>query len=171
MPSTLAPYIDRLSAQWRLLSPGGQRGIAAVSVLLIVGLGWALVYQPLETSLQRDRARIAVLNGQLSRMQSQAAEVAQIRSTAPVAATANTTVADVAGLQAVFGPLASVTLQSKPGGVAFSVAVSTQPYANVIDRLEQATARYRIRVASISLTRSAASSTAVSGDIVLVDAK
>jgi hypothetical protein len=52
----------------------------------------------------------------------------------------------------------------------FTVSITAQPYANVADRLEQATARYRIRVAAITLSRSSPRSTAVSGEIVLVDA-
>jgi type II secretory pathway component PulM len=141
-----------------------------VGLLLVLGLGWALVYQPLQASQQRDRTRIAFLSTQISRMQQQAQEVTQIRTTAPVAANANTSVADVAGLQAIFGPIATVALQSKPTGIVFTVSITAQPYANVADRLEQATARYRIRVAAIALSRSSPRSTAVSGEIVLVDA-
>jgi type II secretory pathway component PulM len=169
-PGALTPLIDKIATQWHLLSPAGQRRMMGVGLLLVLGLGWALVYQPLQASQQRDRTRIAFLSAQISRMQQQAQEVTQIRTTAPVAANANTSVADVAGLQAIFGPIATVALQSKPNGIAFTVSIKAQPYANVADRLEQATARYRIRVAAIALSRSSPRSTAVSGEIVLVDA-
>jgi type II secretory pathway component PulM len=170
-PAAIAPIIARADAQWRKLSPAGQRAITVVGILLVFGLGWALVYQPLQASQHRDRTRIATLTEQLSRMQAQAQEVAQIRTTAPVAATGATSIADVAGLQSIFGPTAAVALQSKPGGIAFAATVAAQPYAVVIDRLEQATARYRIRIASMTLTRNAPASSAVSGEIVLVDAR
>jgi type II secretory pathway component PulM len=154
------------------MTPSGKRTIAVASVLLIAGLIWALVYEPLQSSLKRNRERISELTSQTSRMREQAAEVARIRTTAAVAATANTAVADVAGLQAILGPQSTVSLTNSPAtGVSFKIILSAQPYATLIDRLEQATAKYRVRIASLSLTRGTAAADAkmVSGEVTLVD--
>jgi type II secretory pathway component PulM len=166
-------------SQWQRTTPAGKRYITVASALLIAGLGWALVYEPLQSGLKRNRERIAELSNQASRMRDQAAEVARIRATAPVAAVANTAVADVAGLQAILGPQSVVTLtNSASSGIAFKVSVSPQPYSSLIDRIDQATAKYRVRISSLSLTRSAgtpagggAAPKLVSGEIVLVDVR
>jgi type II secretory pathway component PulM len=171
---TLAPARQ----QWQQLTPTGKRNITIASIFLAIGLGWAFIYEPLQSSLKRNRLGIAEASSQASRMRDQAAEVARIRATAPVAATTNITVADVAGLQAILGPQSVVSLaNSAKAGVSFKITLSTLPYATLIDRLEQATAKYRVRIASLALTRDPAASTngaatkLVSGEVILVDVR
>jgi len=181
--STIAP-------RWQTLSPAGQRVISVASVLLAAGLIWALVYQPIQTSRDKDRGRITGMTGlqsQLRQMQTQASEVQRLRTLAPVAATASLATADVAQLQALFGSQASVSLATntkgteQPASTLFRIAVKQMPYASLVERLEQTGSRFRLRVVSASLTRAvgAAPSTptptptpaTVSGDVIFADAR
>ncbi|MBC7622990.1 MAG: type II secretion system protein M [Aeromicrobium sp.] len=195
-----APLRDlrhQAAQRWAGLSAIGQRTITICAGLLVLGLSWALVYEPLQSSLIKNRLRIEALGVQATQMRAQAATVQSIRSMAPVAASATQTIADVAGLQGVFGSKAVVTIAipstpSTAAGVAtFRVTVDQMPYSVLVDRLEQATGRYRVRVFSMSLTRGSATnatvaapataattaatspvtSTLVSGEIALVDSK
>jgi type II secretory pathway component PulM len=172
---------DRATQRWSALSPAGRRTITICAALLAVGLSWALMYEPLQSSVTKNRLRIQSLRVQAAQMHEQAVAVQSILTMAPVAASATQSIADVTGLQGVFGPKAIVTIAlnpmpSTPAGVAtFKVAVDQVPYAELIDRLEQATGRYRIRVLSMTLARAAAAppsattSTLVSGELLLVD--
>jgi len=167
-----------VTPRWQALSPTGQRAISAVSALLTVGVVWALVYQPIQTSREKDRSRITSLQSQLRQMQAQANEVQQLRTMAPVAATASLLLADVVQLQTVFGPQASVSLAAntnraeQPASMAFRVSISQMPYANLVERLEQTNARFRLRVLSAALTRTPGVTPAtVSGDILFADAR
>jgi type II secretory pathway component PulM len=184
--SLLLPLRDlreQATQRWLALSSAGRRTIAICTALLAVGLGWALVYEPIQSSLTKNRLRIQELRVQAAQMREQATAVQSIRNMAPVAASATQSVADVAGLQSVFGSktIVTIALNSTPGtaaGVAtFKVAVDQVPYSVLIDRLEQATGRYRVRVLSMALARtattpaSAATSTLVSGELLLVDSK
>ncbi|MCA2998610.1 MAG: type II secretion system protein M [Rhodocyclaceae bacterium] len=169
--------------RWAGLSWAGRRVITICAALLGMGLSWALVYEPLQSSLAKNRIRIQELRAQLSIMREQATAVQSIRTMAPVAASATLGVADVAGLQALFGPrtIVTIAINSSPGnatGVAtFKVAVDQAPYSVLIDRLEQATGRYRVRVLSMTLVRSSAAPAQatmpalVSGEILLVDSQ
>lgn len=176
----LGQMASSVTPRWQALSPAGQRVISVASVLLGTGLVWALVYQPIQASRDKDRVRIIGLQSQLQQMRAQAFEVQRLRTMAPVAASASLALADVAQLQAAFGPQASVSLAAgntdQPVGTTFRVSISQMPYANLVERLEQTRSRFRLRVVSASLTRSvgpAPSSTpaTVSGDIVFADAR
>lgn len=201
--SLLLPLNDirqALTRRWATLSRTGQRTITICAALLAVGLSWALVYEPIQSSLSKNRIRLQELRVQAAQMREQAAIVQSIRTMAPVAATATQSIADVAGLQALFGPktIVTIALNPTPGSAAsvatFKVAVEQVPYSVLVDRLEQATGRYRVRVLSMALTRSSAMTTAmaagvanaaaasvttaaptasslVSGEILLVDSK
>lgn len=167
-----------ITPRWQALSPAGQRMITAVSALLTVGVVWAMLYQPIQQSRERDRARIKSLQAQLQQMQDQANEVRQLRTMAPVAATASLLLADVVQLQTVFGPQANVSLATnakgaeQPASIAFRVSISQMPYANLIERLEQTGLRFRLRVLSAALTRTPGMTPAtVSGDILFADAR
>lgn len=164
--------------RWQALSPTGQRVISAVSALLMVGVVWALVYEPIQQSREKDRARITTLQTQLRHMQAQANEVQQLRTMAPVAATASLLLADVVQLQTVFGPQASVSLAAntkgaeQPVSMAFRISISQMPYATLVERLEQTSARFRLRVVSAALSRTPGVTPAtVSGDIFFADAR
>ena len=142
--------------RWAGLSAIGQRTITISAGLLMLGLSWALVYEPLQSSLIKNRLRIEALGVQAAQMRAQAATVQSIRSMAPVAAGATQTIADVAGLQGVFGSKAVVTIAipstpSTAAGVAtFKVTIDQMPYSVLVDRplsrtrvLDVADARFR----------------------------
>ncbi|MFN5191762.1 MAG: type II secretion system protein GspM [Burkholderiales bacterium] len=172
---------NQAARRWSGLSWAGRRVITICAALLAMGLGWALVYEPLQSSLAKNRIRIQELRAQASIMRGQSAAVQSIRTMAPVAASATPSVADVAGLQALFGPRTIVTIAINPlprnatGVATFKIAVDQAPYSLLIDRLEQATNRYRVRVLSMALARSsgappqATMPALVSGEILLVD--
>ena len=110
---------------------------------------------------------------------------------APVAATASLAIADIAQLQALFGPQATVSMAAgavsannvnnaintpRSAGTTFRVTVSQMPYANLIERLEQTSSRFRLRVVSASLLRGVGAEptpavATVSGDIIFADAR
>lgn len=174
---------NQAARRWSELSWAGRSAITICAALLAMGLTWALVYEPLQSSLAKNRVRIQELRAQASKMREQAAAVQSIRTMAPVAASATLGVADVAGLQTLFGPrtIVTIAMNQLPGnatGVAtFKIAVDQAPYSVLIDRLEQATGRYRVRVLSMALARSSGAPSQatvpalVSGEILLVDSQ
>jgi type II secretory pathway component PulM len=179
----LSDMYQQLTRRWATLSRTGRRTITICAALLVAGLSWALVYEPIQSSLSKNRLRIQELRVQAAQMREQATAVQSIRTMAPVATIATQAVADVAGLQALFGPKTVVTIALTPmtgsaAGVAtFKVALEQVPYSVLVDRLEQATGRYRVRVLSMALARaiptppSSTTSTLVSGELLLVDSK
>ena len=176
-----AMLAERIAPHWHALSPGGRRVIGLTGSLLVVGLLWALIVQPLQTSRTKNLVGIQHLHRQLAQMKIEAEEVQQLRNIAPVAASVASAIADAPQLQSIFGAQTTVTMAAAlPAGsaaratnsVSFRVDVRNMAYADLVDRIEQATSRLRLRVVSASLSRAVeAAPGTVAGDIVFADAR
>jgi type II secretory pathway component PulM len=74
---------------WWLARSARERQVLSVAVLLAVFLlGWAWVWDPLQTSLREARARVVASETALARMQAQADEFRRLAAQSPVAVNA-----------------------------------------------------------------------------------
>jgi type II secretory pathway component PulM len=171
--NTFADITALLRTRWHGLTERGRIAIVVAASLLSVGLFWALVYAPIQQSRLSNRAAIATNATQLALMRAQAAEVQQLRAMAPVAATSNRSLADTAGLSAIFGTTAAVSLTAATAQTPaqFRVTLKDASFSSVIERLDAATLKYRLRVAGLELVRSPANPGSVSGEVLLQDTR
>ncbi len=182
MPPALKQFAEPLMqsglARWRSLTVQGQRVVLVVTTLVVLGLGWALVYAPLQTSRDRNNQRISTLKTQYTTMQDQSAELAKLRQIAPVAATRNQSLADQNSLQAIFGAEAKVAMTASG---EFRIVMPVVSYVEWLDRVDQTLARFRLRIVRMDIKRQETAATAnlgaqnmagtpVSAEIVFVDA-
>ncbi len=172
------PLMQRGLTRWRSLPLQGQRVVLVVTAIVLLGLGWALVYAPIQSSRDRNKQRIATLQAQYMTMQDQSAELAKLRQIAPVAATRNQTLADQNGLQAIFGAEAKVAMAASG---EFRIVMPNVSYVEWLDRVDQTLARFRLRIVRMDIKRQETAATAnlgaqnmagtpVSAEIVFVDA-
>lgn len=137
---------------WQRLAPRTQQLLVVGMVLLAAALFWALVWQP--TSRQRTGAlqRLPFLQQQLQVMRTQALEVQRVRNLPPTAnAAINRNPADSSALQALFG--SGATVSQSPTG--WQVQIQVIAYSTFLDQLDQALARFRLRVDRLSLQATA----------------
>jgi type II secretory pathway component PulM len=156
-----------LQQRWDALTLTGKRAVLCASELLMLALVWAFVYLPLQQSRERSTRAIAALRADYTSMQRHAASLQALRTTAPVAASGSNALADVSSLQALFGPRALVSIAQGTDAarsLRFKVVVNAMPYADWYDRTGAATARYKLNVLRMDLTRDRAN---VSGEFVL----
>ena len=147
----LPPSLQQWQARWRTLPRTRQHVLLALVAMIVAALGWALVYAPLQTSRTQNGKRIVQLQQDLARMQQDAAAYQQLKSLPPVvAATTNVALADVAGLEAVFGVGSKVSLNASG---LFRIDSTAVRYRDWLGRLDQATARYRLNVRELDIRR------------------
>ncbi len=167
-----APMIQHGFTRWRSLTTRGQRFALLATTIVVLGLLWAWVYAPLQSSRDRNTQRIITMQAQHAVIQTQSAELAKLRSVAPVAATRNQTLADQNSLESIFGAAAKVNMTANG---EFRIVVPVVRYVEWLDRVDQALARFRLRIMRIDIKRldaSAAGSTGgslVSAEIVFSD--
>jgi type II secretory pathway component PulM len=180
LSNSIAQIAEPARSVWAKLSPSGQRAVGVASVLLALGLVWALVYEPLQQSRAKDTQRIAQLRADLAQMQALAAERQSLKSlpNLPTAgAAASTRRADVGSLQAELGAAFKVSLVTSGSGskanearAQYRVAVADVAYTELIDRLAAASQRYRLTTREMQLTRKSGSGQSVSGAVILTEA-
>jgi len=83
---TLAPARQLLTRRWSALAPRERVGFSAALFVLGLFLVWSILIQPAWRTVRDAPAAIDKLDAQLQEMQSLAAEVRELRATAPVSA-------------------------------------------------------------------------------------
>ena len=163
--------------RWQGLSSEGQRIIKWSISLLAIALIWAFVWLPASRGRAVLTARIPVLQTQLAEMKREVADIKRINAM-PLVVTAENrrTLADTAGLQTVFGPTATVTINDSR---QFRISVPSIVYTTWLDNLDTILTRFRVRVVKLNLKpldlKTAApsdtrnSATLVSAELVLAD--
>lgn len=182
LSNAIANLAEPARQAWTKLSPQGQRAVSTASLLLALGLVWALVYEPLQQSRAKDSQRISQLRADLAQMQVLAAERQSLQSlpNVPTTGTAvSTRRADVGSLQAELGSAFKVSLMgadaasaktsTAPARAQYRVIVNDIAYAELIDRLAAASQRYRLTTREMQLTRKAGSGQSVSGTVLLAE--
>lgn len=155
----LAPIIAEWQTQWQTrwqsLDPRARPVIAVMTLLLLVGLLWAYVYAPIQSSRIRNAERIVALQNQLATMRAQADEVRALNAVPPAASTNRQALADVAGLTALFGSAYSVRNDSGQ----FRVEAARVRYVDWLAKTDEATQRFRVRVGNVQIKRLATGAT------------
>ncbi len=151
-------------SRWLSFAPHSRRTIIAAAALLVAGLLWAFVYVPLESSRFANQQRISKLETQHAVMQLEAAELAPLRTIAPVAGSRVQTLADKNSLDTIFGATAKIDLS---GNGQFRIVIPRMRYIDWLDRLDQTLARFRLRIVSMELNRIDSADVAV--DLLLAD--
>ncbi len=151
--ATLATALSRWQTRWQTFSPSSRRVILMATAVLSIGLLWAFIYAPLQSSRAADVKRIAALQAQLQTMQRHAAEITALKSVAPAAAARVQTLADKNGLDSIFGAAGKVEMTAN---ATFRVTSPRIRYADWLDGVDQALARFRLRIVSVDIKRLAA---------------
>ncbi len=167
---SIAASIRDWKIRWQSFSEPSRRIILAATAVLLIGLFWAFIYQPLQTSRATDTKRIAALQTQLQTMQRQGAEIAALKSVAPVAASRGQILADKNSLDGIFGAAGRVEMTAN---ATFRITTPRIRYADWLDGVDQALARFRLRIVSVDVKRVAgqpAGGTDVTAEIIFADA-
>ncbi|MBL8510121.1 MAG: type II secretion system protein M [Betaproteobacteria bacterium] len=163
MKQALSPF-QPLLQRWQRLAPRTQRLLLMGTLLLMIGLFWATVWQPASRQRASALQRLPVLQQQLQLMRQQALEVQRLRNLPPTTnASINRNVADAESIQTLFGATAKVVRNQE----GLRVQIPATAYVAFLDHLDQALARFRLRMGRLSM-RAAADNT-VSVDLLLVD--
>lgn len=142
----------RTREKWQLLPRARQRVLIAAFACLAIGLMWALVYEPIQTSRVMNTARIGTLQTSLAQMQRDAVTLKQLKTIAPVAEKNIKTNADSARLEAHFGAGSKVTTL---GDGRFQIDSSNIQYADWLAKTDEALRRFNVNIAEINIKRAA----------------
>ena len=85
--TTLSPHLavsPRLSRWWAAKKPNERRVVAGFTALVLVTLGWLVLWQPLQQDLAALRAAAPAERGALAEGERMAAEIAALARAAPV---------------------------------------------------------------------------------------
>ena len=147
--NTVAFAANPWRARWQLLDGRVQRMVLIGVAALALAILWAYAWLPATRGRALLAERIPVMSAQLASMRTQAAEIQRINSLPPVVTTRSALpLADIAGLQALFGANAKVTADDSR---AFRIVIPAIAYTAWLDQLDSALGRYRLRVGEIKL--------------------
>jgi type II secretory pathway component PulM len=149
---TTPPALQRLMQQWRALPIARQRLIAGLGLIVTAVLFWAYALTPLQASRISNHQRITQLQAEYAEMQNNVAQLNQLKSLPPVAATANRTLASTTSLESIFGAASRVA--AEPGG-KFIVTSTTSGYAEWLSRVDMALSRHALTMGDINIERNA----------------
>jgi type II secretory pathway component PulM len=150
--------LAELRVRWQQIEPRTRTLLLISAGALLAGLIYAYVWLPAQRGRVQNAERIPVLEARLATMRAQVAELQRLNtvpSTVPPAASASVTntsarsVADVNGLQAIFG--ASAKIQRDENRL-FRITIASIGYPSFLDRLDQALSRYRLNVETLDIT-------------------
>lgn len=148
----LSPFEARLAplrARWQNLEPPVRRGVLTGACLAFLLLWWAYAWLPVTRARADLQLRQAGWETQLASMRALAEEARHLQQIAPIAAKEPARLlADRAVLQTLFGADAKV---SAADARTFRLSASNLPYAQWLEKLDQALTRYRLKIVSIQL--------------------
>ena len=154
MNAKLQAALAPLATRWRGLEPPVQRGLAVGGGLAVLLLWWAFAWLPVMRARADLIQRQPGWATQVSEMRALADEARRLQQIAPIAAKEPVrSLADKAALQALFGPEYQVR---SADGRAFQLSVANVPYAQWLEKVDQALARHRLKIVSIQLKTVAA---------------
>ncbi len=139
-----------LLTHWQTFSPQSRRIMLSAFAMLAVGLVWAFVYAPMQSSRKANAVRIANLISQQATMQRQAVELAALKSIAPVTSLRTKMLADKSALDGIFGAASKVDMTSN---AEFRIVTARMRYVDWLDRVDQSLARFSLQITSLELKR------------------
>ncbi len=167
--SQIQAWSAPLRSHWLNLAPPVRRGLSVGGLVAAVVLFWAYVWLPVERARTDLLQRQGSWESQQTAMRALAEEAGRMRQIAPVAAKPVTRVlADQASLQALFG--ANTKVKSTDGR-SFHLSAANVAYAGWLEKLDQALAKYRLRLGSAKLqvVKPAEERTVIDAEWVLAD--
>ena len=145
---TLMHAVAPLRGRWNSLDNNRRAQITLGAALVVVALIVAFVLLPALDTRKALMARLPQMETQLSIMRSQAKEVAMLGAM-PAVSSAPRTAANVALLQAIFGPGAQITATQD----GFRVVLPSISYASWWDKTGDAIARHALQLREATITR------------------
>jgi type II secretory pathway component PulM len=137
--------------RWQRLPRQRQLLLLALVTLLLIGIFWGYVFQPIQSSRNLNKARINVLQTQLATMQRDAEEVQKLKSLAPAATINTRTYApNVKAFEDIFGAGSKVSVTNSGEWQIDSTRIG---YADWLDKTDQLIARYRLSVTNLNIKR------------------
>jgi type II secretory pathway component PulM len=151
--------IENFNYRWAAIPKPRQRLLIGITLLLIIGLSWAYIVQPMLASRVTNTKRIAVLQAQLANMQRDSNAIQSLQSIAPVADTNRKTFADSQKLEAIFGVNTKVAAMNDGG---FRIESTRVNYADWLTKVDSALSRYRLNIVALEIKTIDANSVDVS---------
>ena len=145
---TVMHAVAPLRGRWNSLDSNRRAQVTAGAVLVVLVLTVAFVLLPALDTRKTLTARLPQLEAQLSIMRSQAKEVSSLGAMPAIAAPPRTA-ANVALLQAIFGPGAQITATQD----GFQIVLPSITYASWWDKTGEAISRHALLLRETSLTR------------------
>ncbi len=156
----------RLIAYWQGLTNGARWILAMSGTALLLGVCFAYLWQPAVAGRRTLSTRIPVLQQSLATMQREAEEFKRINAMpAVVSNTAPRVAADPTALQGAFGATAKITVNDNR---SFTISMASIAYPALLDRMDLALARFRLRVVSLSIN-TIGDGSSVSAELVVAD--
>ena len=146
--------LKRFATYWDQLESRTRNVLLVCIAMLAVGLIYSYVWLPAARGRVINAERIPALEAKLATMRAQYEEMKRINAVPPTASfsaanpAGGRTAADLSGLQTIFGASANIAIDEKR---AFRISIASTGYLSFLDRLDQALARYRLGVSSLTL--------------------
>jgi type II secretory pathway component PulM len=145
--------LAELRARWQQIEPRTRTLLLISAGALLAGLIYAYVWLPAQRGRVQNAERIPVLEASLATMRAQVAELQRLNAVPPAtsASVTNTSargVADVSGLQTIFGASAKI---QRDDNRLFRITIASIGYPSFLDRLDQALSRYRLNVETLDI--------------------
>ena len=146
--------LKRFATYWDQLESRTRNVLLLCIAMLAVGLIYSYVWLPAARARVINAERIPALEAKLATMRAQYEEMKRINAVPPTASSnaanpaGGRTAADLSGLQTIFGASANIAIDEKR---AFRISIASTGYLSFLDRLDQALARYRLGVSSLTL--------------------
>jgi type II secretory pathway component PulM len=145
--------LAELRARWQQIESRTRTLLLISSGALLAGLIYAYVWLPAQRGRVQNAERIPVLEARLATMRAQVAELQRLNAVPPATSTSVTntsarSVADVSGLQTIFGASAKI---QRDDNRLFRITIASIGYPSFLDRLDQALSRYRLNVETLNI--------------------
>ncbi len=155
LSQSIHPIFRRAQRGWESVAPRSRTVLSVCAAALFIGLVYAYAWLPASRSRAINAERIPILEAKLATMRAETEEIKRLLAVPPNTApntadkTGGRSAADLSGLQAIFGASAKIAIDNNR---AFVVTIPSISYVAFLDRIDQALLRYRLKVASLSIT-------------------
>jgi general secretion pathway protein M len=146
--------IEQLLQRWAALAPRERRVLALGLLVVLVAVGYLLLFEPAWQGRRQIQGELPLLRGQLARMTALAAEAQQLAA-APRTAEAPQAMRGALEQSVRSAGLAAHLAQLNLSGELFDLRFSGVPYAAWLAWLDTTLRETRLRVADVTVTREA----------------
>ena len=140
----------QLNEKWQSLPIARQRMLIVAFAALLLGLMWALIYQPIQASRAANKQRIHSSQLALAQMQRDAAEFKALNTIAPVAEKNIKANIDNIRLEALFGSSSKVTSLANGD---FQIVSNNLAYVDWLTKTDELISRYRVSIVEANIKR------------------